>query len=936
MLRLILLPLLSLLCYYPLFAQFYPINGEDGWTLLDAQGKTQVPLQSASLFVNPDQALNLYPSIFHQEDGFVYYRSAKPDLLPLQIDSLFVGEYHENYKHKTNTRRYFDWRHISNSDSLQRGLARNKIGSEPSIRPLLMAHSEGYILLDQEGTCIYEGTEKPRLIHHNHNLFEIKVGDKSSCWQVSPRRYLSAPKEDLWIFRLGEVPDFMGIGYKEDSQYVHIFGAEWQDTLINSNLLYPMQDSLFAVKSNDGDDWGLIDRHGDTLAPIAYDRNFVFHAEYIEVSRGGGEFIGIVVDGEEVFPPKFGRVIRDEGNHFWVYPQKGWALADGNGKLLTGELFRRPGRFQGPVAVVRGARGWGLINQYGEVLAPTRYKGVQVLDNVARLKSRDSIIQVSFDDDGRYTPVKRLIVKGTPPANEADTVAVDSTIRNEWFSTDKGFGIRNAAQGVVLPPTFDYVRTIPSQPVDVIAVSVVEGREHRYGLYDPQALRTVIPPGLGYIFFEDFASQRVARGLQRNGYYVLIRPDGKIKKLERVNYISEFENGVAIACADGKPQLRSITRPLLGRNPFIESDTISGKWGLLRTNGKWLIPPVHQHISLLDSNFLLVQDQNKWGLMNRSGQMQIEATYDSLYALVDGANGVNAPYFASVRKAPRQFFVSPSGELQHVQELEDQRLLEGNYIAAKQKGKWGLISPDGQWVVSPKHEALGEVGEEKIAFKTAQGWGYLNLQGEVVFKPSFSRAKHFAYSAAPVNVGKRWGYLKSDGTWLLEPSFMVAEPFVDSLAIAKDKNGYGLLLPDGSWALKPKYSRIKRDGSEFTCSRKGGEELLRWNPKEGKFIEIAVLGGGSSMAENYRLMFPQIQSSDHHVLVLDEYHKMGEDLHIGTCETLKGIVDQYGNEILPMEFEEIAYYQGVYVLVWHGRLGYYGPKGWLKKPEGYK
>ena len=64
--------------------------------------------------------------------------------------------------------------------------------------------------------------------------------------------------------------------------------------------------------------------------------------------------------------------------------------------------------------------------------------------------------------------------------------------------------------------------------------------------------------------------------------------------------------------------------------------------------------------------------------------------------------------------------------------------------AAKQNGKWGYITLQGEWAIRPQFDAAQSFSGGLAAVKVDGKWGYINAQGSFVITPQFEEALPFA------------------------------------------------------------------------------------------------------------------------------------------------------------------------------------------------
>lgn len=199
---------------------------------------------------------------------------------------------------------------------------------------------------------------------------------------------------------------------------------------------------------------------------------------------------------------------------------------------------------------------------------------------------------------------------------------------------------------------------------------------------------------------------------------------------------------------------------------------LEGKWGLIDTQGNYIVPPEMTLIRpFTDTNpitqlpTLLFFKEQQSGLMDKKGKILIQTPFEEI-----------VPY-------------SP-----------DLLLVKSNQL-------WGFINYQGQVIVEPKFEnfnPLFQALSEGLAAVQLQGkWGYIDAQGQIKIEPQFEQAEAFNQGFAAVKVSSKWGYIDTEGKLIIPPQFDAVEGFSEGLALVNLGGQWlGDLMPNfygGKW-----------------------------------------------------------------------------------------------------------------------------------------
>jgi hypothetical protein len=242
---------------------------------------------------------------------------------------------------------------------------------------------------------------------------------------------------------------------------------------------------------------------------------------------------------------------------------------------------------------------------------------------------------------------------------------------------------------------------------------------------------------------------------------------------------------------------------------YFAAQSALGKWGVIDTMGKWLIPPnydwlgvgtqkyypylrgakgglvsvkdsvpIHEKIEQLTSfsqGLALIQKNKKWGALDTQGRMVIAPRYDTLL--------------------PKQSGLMPA--------LENQL--------------WGYLNDTGAWAIEPRYKKVFPFFNElAAAYRPPKNWLIINKKGEEVILPEvqFVQEYQFGLLVASKN-GKDWGIVSAN-----KPNFWIIQPgnynfrILSAEWVAFSENGYwGMykINPSANKAeliLKPKYDFI--------------------------------------------------------------------------------------------------------------------------------
>lgn len=149
----------------------------------------------------------------------------------------------------------------------------------------------------------------------------------------------------------------------------------------------------------------------------------------------------------------------------------------------------------------------------------------------------------------------------------------------------------------------------------------------------------------------------------------------------------------------------------------------------------------------LDNLPVPFQESGKWGYETRTGEVVIQAQFNSAQKFSEG--------LARVGLGDQVGYIDQTGKI----------VIQPNYL-------WG-----GKFC-----EGLARVRNVKKTY------GYINKQGNPINKKFLDGALDFCEGVAPVMINNKWGYMNQNGEIVIEPQFDEAEKFDNGLA--RVRNGW--------------------------------------------------------------------------------------------------------------------------------------------------
>ena len=233
---------------------------------------------------------------------------------------------------------------------------------------------------------------------------------------------------------------------------------------------------------------------------------------------------------------------------------------------------------------------------------------------------------------------------------------------------------------------------------------------------------------------------------------------------------------------------------------------------------------------------------NRFGLINSSGDIIVQPQYECIKDFKDG--------LAGVKVGSKWGFIGRDGKFQIKPRF--QYIMDGfsdKLACVMENYKYGFIDRTGQWKIKPQFDIAYDFSEGIAQVEVDGKVGFINTSGGFVINPGFARMGKFSEGLAPAkktSLGK-WGYIDKKGNIVIVPRYDFANLFSEGLATVEKNGKHGFIDKTGKVVLDFKYD-FAGDFSEGLASV---EINKKWGyiDHAGKFVIPPCFDSGSNFSE---------------------------------------------------------------------------------------
>lgn len=291
-----------------------------------------------------------------------------------------------------------------------------------------------------------------------------------------------------------------------------------------------------------------------------------------------------------------------------------------------------------------------------------------------------------------------------------------------------------------------------------------------------------------------------------------------------------------------------------------------------------------EEYTLFYEDLVPVKSGDKWGYMNKAGELAINPQFESAGSFFEG--------LASV----------------------------------KLNGKYGYIDNTGNFVINAQWDYAGAF-EDGLAIvgngKEDSKYGYIDKTGNYIVNPQFSYARDFSDGLAVVKSNDKYGYIGKDGKYAINPQFDYAIDFKNGMAAVLSDNKFGFIDKNGKYVINPQFDYVDYNMMGFYDPNfyyDMGVIPVRVDSKYG-FIDFS---GKIVITPQYDSIYPKAADID----LQPKTGKEGNYLIPVELNEKWGFIDNTGKTIINPQFDSVTYFHnGIAMVILDGKYGFINTDG---------
>lgn len=281
-------------------------------------------------------------------------------------------------------------------------------------------------------------------------------------------------------------------------------------------------------------------------------------------------------------------------------------------------------------------------------------------------------------------------------------------------------------------------------------------------------------------------------------------------------------------------------------------------------------------------------DRQKWGLIDKLGNVVIENIYDDIHDVTNE-----------------------------------------EWIAANKRGKWGYITIKNRVQIPFQFKAAKPFkGDYAWVQNFENSWTAIDKNGIPIISTQSQEFTNISKGYYGIKINEDWQIRTSKDTIPVVDGLDRVNPFINGTAIVRQNGFMGLFSDQGEWVLEPRYDRIKRTFNVDHILVWQGKNVLIYNIKTDKtsrdYAEIIAVDQDRYAVKQEGLKWILIDAQEQTISELP-YSTVfsGGQSYILTLEDNKfGAIDKNGQVISEPEYPLIQKFQDGFAVIMRSKDNY--------------
>jgi hypothetical protein len=307
----------------------------------------------------------------------------------------------------------------------------------------------------------------------------------------------------------------------------------------------------------------------------------------------------------------------------------------------------------------------------------------------------------------------------------------------------------------------------------------------------------------------------------------------------------------------------------------------------------------------IDTNRIIITKKGKVGMIDRNNKIIVRAKYDNITPVPNG--------LAKIQLKEKYGYINMDGKVKvPIKYEETVDYYSSDYIAARKKNRYHIIHKSGKIIYTndevPKDFRFRDFYflDGLMVIEKNKKYGYIDTLGNLVIKMIYDKASNFNDGLASVCIDSSWYFINTKGEVKIkvQGKFENVDGFSNERAKVENLydpsnisySRFGFIDTTGNLVIPFKYS----DAYYF----KNNQSLVKYNYSNS--IEIyAIIDKDGNEIFSTKTISP-IKYLNNNIKNNIYFYYLNDSLISISCDYKHGLFDVKGNQIIPIEYDDIS------------------------------
>ncbi|WP_161555217.1 WG repeat-containing protein [Dokdonia sinensis] len=168
--------------------------------------------------------------------------------------------------------------------------------------------------------------------------------------------------------------------------------------------------------------------------------------------------------------------------------------------------------------------------------------------------------------------------------------------------------------------------------------------------------------------------------------------------------------------------------------------------GYKNAEGEIIVKPMYKHASVFNQGLALVSTDAGWTIINSKGNELVE------YGEFPGTVYSNLEYkYIRHKKNDKWGFIDRKGNLIIDYQYDETKDFNEEMASVQIDGKWGFINIENELIIKPIFENTQVFSDNFAAIQLNEKWGFIDKEGNQVIEPKYKSVYNFSEGLCAVN-----------------------------------------------------------------------------------------------------------------------------------------------------------------------------------------